>query len=176
MFTGAGVVWFCLCKTPGLRISCLRSNVSYWRMRIMRTSMWKTKEGMVRYLYTCSTGTSKLNLLLFTCSGHPCPIPCHAPSACPSTDTEPCPVVVTVSCSCGRIMQPAPCGASRVLKCQDACSVAKRNARLADALGISESARAGGINSVTWSSDLIAFCRITANQAFVKNVEKALAE
>ncbi|KAG9123656.1 FKBP12-associated protein, partial [Ceratobasidium sp. 392] len=72
--------------------------------------------------------------------------------------------------------QPAPCGASRVLKCQDACTVAKRNARLADALGISESARAGSVNSVTWSPELVAFCRVTANQAFVKNVEKALAD
>ncbi|KAG9092665.1 FKBP12-associated protein [Ceratobasidium sp. UAMH 11750] len=108
--------------------------------------------------------------------GHPCPIGCHAPSACPSTDTEPCPVVITVSCPCGRITQPAPCGASRVLKCQDACSVAKRNARLADALGISENTRAGSVNSVAWSPELIGFCRISANQAFVRNVEKALTD
>jgi len=108
--------------------------------------------------------------------GHPCPIPCHAPSACPSTETEPCPVVITVTCACGRITQPAPCGASRVLKCQDACFVAKRNARLADALGISESTRAGSVNSVTWNPDLVSFCRVAANQAFVKNVEKALAD
>ncbi|QRV73788.1 shuttle craft protein [Ceratobasidium sp. AG-Ba] len=47
---------------------------------------------------------------------------------------------------------------------------------LRHALGISENARAGGINSVTWSTELIAFCRVTANQAFVKNVEKALAD
>ncbi|QRV88589.1 shuttle craft protein [Ceratobasidium sp. AG-Ba] len=47
---------------------------------------------------------------------------------------------------------------------------------LCHALGISENARAGGINSVTWSAELIAFCRVTANQTFVKNVEKALAD
>ncbi|CAE6495553.1 unnamed protein product [Rhizoctonia solani] len=109
-------------------------------------------------------------------SGHPCPVPCHAPSACPSIDAVACPAVITVTCACGRITQPAPCGASRVLKCQDACLIAKRNVRLADALGISESGRSSSHNQVTWNPNLIAFARAPANQPFVKNMEKALAD
>ncbi|CAE6443079.1 unnamed protein product [Rhizoctonia solani] len=108
-------------------------------------------------------------------SGHPCPVPCHAPSACPSIDAIPCPTVITVTCACGRLTQPAPCGASRVLKCQDACLIAKRNTRLADALGISESARSPN-NQVTWNPNLVAFAKVPANQPFVKNMERALAD
>ncbi|CUA77138.1 FKBP12-associated protein 1 homolog [Schizosaccharomyces pombe 972h-] [Rhizoctonia solani] len=108
--------------------------------------------------------------------GHPCPVPCHAPSACPSIDAVACPTVITVTCPCGRITQPAPCGASRVLKCQDACLIAKRNVRLADALGISEGGRSSGHNQITWNPNLIAFARAPANQPFVKNMEKALAD
>ncbi|CAE6468891.1 unnamed protein product [Rhizoctonia solani] len=47
---------------------------------------------------------------------------------------------------------------------------------LAEALGISESGRPSGHNQVTWNPDLVAFFRVPANQAFVKNVEKALAD
>ncbi|KAJ1306550.1 hypothetical protein OPQ81_007552 [Rhizoctonia solani] len=108
--------------------------------------------------------------------GHPCPVPCHAPAACPSIDAVPCPAVITVTCGCGRITQPAPCGASRVLKCQDACLIAKRNLRLAEALGISESGRSSGYTQIAWNPDLIAFARAPVNQPFVKNMEKALAD
>ncbi|KAB5593926.1 FKBP12-associated protein [Ceratobasidium theobromae] len=48
--------------------------------------------------------------------------------------------------------------------------------RLADALGISESSRSASHNQVTWDPDLVVFGRVPANQAFVKNVEKALAD
>ncbi|ELU44260.1 shuttle craft protein [Rhizoctonia solani AG-1 IA] len=108
--------------------------------------------------------------------GHPCPVPCHAPSTCPSIDAVPCPEVITVTCGCGRITQPAPCGASRILKCQDACLVAKRNVRLAEALGISESGRSSNHNQVTWSPELVGFSRAPANQSFIKNMEKIVME
>ncbi|KAG8763007.1 FKBP12-associated protein [Ceratobasidium sp. 423] len=54
--------------------------------------------------------------------------------------------------------------------------VLRSSPRLADALGISESARFSSHNQVTWSPDLVAFTRGPANQPFVKNMEKALAD
>lgn len=74
--------------------------------------------------------------------GHPCPEPCHAPAACP--ETEPCQAWVTLLCACGNIQQRVRCGSSlhnpveqdRTLQCTDACLVAQRNAKLAEALGL----------------------------------------
>ncbi|KAF8757896.1 R3H domain [Rhizoctonia solani] len=48
--------------------------------------------------------------------------------------------------------------------------------RLAEALGISESGRSSNHNQVTWSPELVAFSRVPANQSFIKNMEKALAD
>lgn len=56
--------------------------------------------------------------------------------------------------------------------CTSECAVAKRNARLAEALGIS-SDRADR-NKATYRDELVAFAR--ANSKFIPVVEKGLAE
>lgn len=78
--------------------------------------------------------------------GHPHEAACHAPVAC--STTAPCPAPVEVTCACGHLRQRALCGSStarsesaatRLIPCTDACAIKKRNAALADALGISSS-------------------------------------
>ncbi|KDQ13108.1 hypothetical protein BOTBODRAFT_188850 [Botryobasidium botryosum FD-172 SS1] len=111
---------------------------------------------------------------------HGCKQPCHAPSACP--ENEPCGEVMTQTCACGRISQPTTCGActsnpsprsSQKLDCAQACLMAKRNASLAEALGISpDSSR--NLSTVTYPDELITFFR--ANSAFCITVERALNE
>lgn len=76
--------------------------------------------------------------------GHPCKAKCHAPARC--DESKPCDEVITISCPCGHLRQKARCGASTAnstgtvtdqrLKCNDACLVAQRNAKLAEALGL----------------------------------------
>lgn len=58
-------------------------------------------------------------------------------------------------------------------KCNNECSIAKRNARLAEALGINAESREKAAN-VTYHDELVAFARINAK--FLGVVEKALAE
>ncbi|KAJ3566139.1 hypothetical protein NP233_g7178 [Leucocoprinus birnbaumii] len=120
---------------------------------------------------------------------HPCPLPCHAPSSC--SEAEPCPALETVTCPCGRIKQAVRCGRSSsnfnpshpTPKCTNDCAVAKRNARLAEALGInpakssagsSSAGYAGLVNTVNYSDDLLSFGRI--NPKFLGVVEKAFAD
>ncbi|KAJ7145342.1 hypothetical protein C8R43DRAFT_546162 [Mycena crocata] len=111
---------------------------------------------------------------------HPCTRPCHAPSSC--DEATPCTTVITVTCACGRIRQPVQCGKSltnpgresQQPKCTNECLIAKRNARLADALGISQESRDRGGLAVTWPDEVLAFGR--ANAKFVGVVEKAFAE
>lgn len=111
---------------------------------------------------------------------HPCTLPCHAPASC--SETEPCRAPITITCPCGRIRQSVPCGrsitnpggreGSQQLKCTNECAVAKRNARLAEALGISpEGHRSFQAN---YSDDLQAFAR--ANIKFCQLVEKTFAD
>lgn len=112
---------------------------------------------------------------------HPCTLPCHAPSTC--VEAEPCRSVVNISCTCGRITQPMPCGrctsspngreGSQQLKCTTECAIAKRNARLADALGISPD-RQDSRSQVTYSEALITFAR--GDPSFCAMVEKSFAE
>ncbi|KZT10350.1 uncharacterized protein LAESUDRAFT_644605 [Laetiporus sulphureus 93-53] len=111
---------------------------------------------------------------------HPCPLPCHAPAAC--SEAEPCRSIVTLTCPCGRIRQQVPCGRcttnptgrehSQQLKCSNECLVAKRNARLAEALGINPDR--GTMHPVTYSDELLAFAK--ANAKFCTMVEKSLAD
>ncbi|KAJ7336336.1 hypothetical protein DFH08DRAFT_925596 [Mycena albidolilacea] len=116
---------------------------------------------------------------------HPCTQPCHAPAGC--DESAPCSAVVTVSCACGRIRQPVSCGRAagsagngngnqkQQPKCTNECLVAKRNARLADALGITQESREQREReAVVWPDDALAFGR--ANAKFVAVVEKAFAE
>ena len=111
---------------------------------------------------------------------HPCTDSCHAPSSC--LETEPCPATTIITCSCGRIRQSVQCGrklsnpaggeGSKILVCTNECEVAKRNARLAEALGIS-SDRADR-NKATYRDELVVFAR--ANSKFIPVVEKGFAE
>ncbi|KAF8651138.1 hypothetical protein AX16_004861 [Volvariella volvacea WC 439] len=121
-------------------------------------------------------------------SNHPCQHPCHAPASCPEDD--PCQSLITISCPCGRIRQSVHCGKSSANpkgreyaqpKCTNECGIAKRNARLADALGINPEARksggvggAAGAGGVTYSDDLVSFARV--NGKFLGIVEKAFTE
>ncbi|KIJ55328.1 hypothetical protein M422DRAFT_73278 [Sphaerobolus stellatus SS14] len=106
---------------------------------------------------------------------HACTHSCHAPSAC--DEDEPCDTVITVSCSCGRFQQPMKCGkctanpnkASPQLPCRDECAIAKRNARLAEALGITDTKKKV---DVTYSDELVSFGK--ANGKFLPLVEKTL--
>lgn len=94
---------------------------------------------------------------------------------------------ITLTCPCGRIRQSSPCGRSTgnpagregaaQIKCSNDCAVAKRNARLAEALGIapgSASDRAGAKALVTYSEELVAYAR--ANAKFCGVVEKSFSE
>ncbi|KDQ60370.1 hypothetical protein JAAARDRAFT_32765 [Jaapia argillacea MUCL 33604] len=111
---------------------------------------------------------------------HPCTHPCHAPASCPETD--PCLAPITITCPCGRIRQPVPCGrntsnpagqeATQALKCSNECAIAKRNARLAAALGINTEKQ--GEKEATYSDELVAFAR--ANAKFCALVEKTFGE
>ena len=113
---------------------------------------------------------------------HPCTRPCHAPSSC--LETEPCQATIVISCSCGRIQQSVPCGrtssSSRTgpsqpaPKCTNDCKIAKRNAMLADALGINTEGRDKNGGSATYNDELLNFAR--ANIKFLPIVEKAFAE
>ena len=108
---------------------------------------------------------------------HPCPLPCHAPSSC--SEADPCRATVTLTCPCGRIRQSAPCGRStsnlsreaQQVKCSNECLIAKRNARLAEALGINPESRE---KAITYNEELTALAR--ANTKFLGLVEKSFAE
>lgn len=90
-----------------------------------------------------------------------------------------------LKCPCGRIQQPSLCGrctsnpagreVSQQPKCTNECAIAKRNARLAEALGISqETKEREGQKPVVYSDELIAFAR--ANSKFCALVEKSFDE
>ncbi|GJE93163.1 FKBP12-associated protein 1 homolog [Phanerochaete sordida] len=112
-------------------------------------------------------------------ANHPCTLPCHAPASC--SEAEPCRTPITITCACGRIRQSVPCGrstanpagreGSQQLKCTNDCALAKRNARLAEALGINPEGRSF---QVSYSDDLQAFAR--ANLRFCLLVEKTFAD
>lgn len=57
-------------------------------------------------------------------------------------------------------------------KCTTECSIAKRNARLAEALGINPDLRGKG-EGVTYNEDVVGYARVNAK--FVGVVEKAFA-
>ena len=111
---------------------------------------------------------------------HSCTDLCHAPGSC--LETEPCAATVIIICSCGRIRQSVQCGrklsnptggeGSKTLACTNECAIAKRNARLAEALGISSDRTER--NKATYRDELTAFAR--ANSKFIPVVEQSLAE
>jgi len=74
---------------------------------------------------------------------------------------------------CGRkLSNPSGGEGSKTLTCTNECAIAKRNARLAEALGISS----GGTerSKATYRDEIVAFAR--ANPKFLPLVEKSLAE
>ncbi|KAG0702207.1 hypothetical protein DFH29DRAFT_922785 [Suillus ampliporus] len=106
---------------------------------------------------------------------HPCTQICHAPAACP--ETEACLALVTLTCPCGLLRSSVTCSqasSTTILKCTGECAIKKRNARLADALGISPEKREGTQVKVTYNEDLVTFVR--ANSRFVALVEKTFAD
>ncbi|KAG2035118.1 hypothetical protein BDR03DRAFT_935005 [Suillus americanus] len=106
---------------------------------------------------------------------HPCTQTCHAPSACP--ETEACLTLVTLTCPCGLLRSSIPCSqanSTTTLKCTGDCAIKKRNARLADALGINPEKHEGLQAKVTYNDDLVTFVR--ANSKFVGLVEKTFAD
>ncbi|KZT70504.1 hypothetical protein DAEQUDRAFT_708602 [Daedalea quercina L-15889] len=112
---------------------------------------------------------------------HPCTHPCHAPAAC--DESEPCRAIIHISCPCGRIRQPIACGrslsnpggreGSQSLKCSNECLVAKRNARLAEALGINPD-KAGAAKEVVYNEELLVTAR--REPKFCQMVERSFAE
>ncbi|KAI0827026.1 hypothetical protein BC628DRAFT_1319106 [Trametes gibbosa] len=113
---------------------------------------------------------------------HPCTLACHAPASC--NESEPCRSVVTITCPCGRISQSIACGRSMTNpagrensqqpKCTNECAIAKRNARLADALRINPERTGSRLNQVTYNEDLVMFAR--ANAKFCAIVEKSFSD
>ncbi|KAF9460740.1 hypothetical protein BDZ94DRAFT_1265402 [Collybia nuda] len=110
---------------------------------------------------------------------HPCTHTCHAPSACP--EESPCRSLITLVCPCVRIHQSVYCGRStsgpplqRIApKCNDECMIAKRNARLADALRINPIDREKA-TVTSYHPELVTFAQ--SNVKFLGVVEKAFAE
>lgn len=94
--------------------------------------------------------------------------------------------MITVQCACGRQKQPALCGKSitnagsspKVLPCMQECQVAKRNERLAAALGINRDeagmASALGQGETKYSASIQQFWK--DNPAVAASVEKTLNE
>ncbi|KAI9510184.1 hypothetical protein F5148DRAFT_1181382 [Russula earlei] len=129
---------------------------------------------------SCTTDCGKPRKLCLP-AHHPCTRPCHAPSACP--EVEPCTATSTITCACGRIQQSVQCGQTTsssakredVLapRCTNECELAKRNARLAEALGINPDIQKMQ-GTVVYSDELVAFAR--HNAKFVGLVEKTFAE
>ena len=88
---------------------------------------------------------------------------------------------MTLSCPCGRNKQSVRCGnctgsvkkERAPPKCTNECAIAKRNARLAEALGISTN-DAAKADKVEYKDEVVAFGR--ANPKFVALVEKTFKE
>jgi transcriptional repressor NF-X1 len=89
---------------------------------------------------------------------------------------------VTLSCPCGRIQQQAPCGhcasspsgragGTAVPKCTTECAVARRNARLAEALGITPTTTPGGAAAAAAYTDELQGAG-RADRRFLTLVEK----
>ncbi|KAH7908223.1 hypothetical protein BJ138DRAFT_1158200 [Hygrophoropsis aurantiaca] len=117
---------------------------------------------------------------------HPCTQTCHAPASCP--ENEPCLALVTLTCPCGLKRSTAACSSVRLtkgqmkssgeyvqLKCSGECALAQRNARLADALGISPETR-NAKGEVVYKDEIVAFARLGSNAKFVALVEKTFAD
>ncbi|TFL01770.1 hypothetical protein BDV98DRAFT_548477 [Pterulicium gracile] len=140
---------------------------------------------------TCTEPCGKPRKLCFPAI-HPCALPCHAPSTCPEDKEHPCKAIITLTCPCGRIQQSAHCNTSTATKpitngynstpnrgalqpkCNSECAIAQRNARLAEALGISPKDKGGDEAGVVWKDEVLVFAR--TNGKFVSLVERTFEE
>ncbi|GAA5919432.1 hypothetical protein JCM6882_006322 [Rhodosporidiobolus microsporus] len=127
----------------------------------------------------CETVDDQLCLKPRKHCGHPCPLPCHFPSACPAD--SPCDKLIEVTCSCGHLKQKARCGANdakpegnngRLVKCTDACALAKRNQQLADALGVEK--KEAKVREV--QHDPLTLNYYAANHKWASEIEAQLVE
>ncbi|KAH0834956.1 hypothetical protein J3R83DRAFT_10664 [Lanmaoa asiatica] len=119
------------------------------------------------------TSPSRFTFFFSLPAHHPCTQICHAPTSCP--ETEPCLTPVTLTCPCGHLRSTVPCSGTKLtLACTGECEIRKRNARLAEALGISEEKRESR-GRVTWSTELVG-CARGLGPKFVGVVEKAFAD
>lgn len=107
------------------------------------------------------------------------PAACHFPSSCPAD--VPCDKLIEVSCTCGHLSQKARCGANdenpagnqgRNIKCTSACDVAKRQAQLAEALGIEK--KEPKVREVTPEPATLAY--FEANKKWAADMETQLTE
>ncbi|THH06860.1 hypothetical protein EW145_g3791 [Phellinidium pouzarii] len=113
---------------------------------------------------------------------HGCAASCHAPAAC--CEDDPCQASITLRCACERIQQASLCGRCTLsparreatqIKCTSECALAKRNARLAEALGISQDVKdRGGQRPTVYSDELVSFTH--ANARFCTIVEKSFSD
>ena len=110
--------------------------------------------------------------------GHPCPLPCHAPSKCP--EDKPCEAVIVRRCQCGHQEKMDVCGMSTVsprrdalptLECTPQCKVAQRNARFASALGLASGSSAG---EALYDAPLLRYASAERRSALA--VQEALAD
>ncbi|KAJ8701561.1 FKBP12-associated protein [Pleurotus ostreatus] len=174
-----------MAQADGMRIPSLRSRLSSWPVRGLLSVLWQGEKVMVRafgVLDSQSVADEMDSLPLH----HPCTLPCHAPSAC--SEAEPCQAIITVSCPCGRIKQAVHCGRNanqptaasdessrgNTPKCNSECAIAKRNARLADALGINPQSRAAEKAEVNYSNELVSFAKSDAK--FLALVERTFTD
>lgn len=105
--------------------------------------------------------------------------PCHGLSEC--DESSPCQTVVVMTCKCGNVKSKTICGAStknpqskqsEILECKSSCEGAERNARLARALGIVDTAALK--RETNYSDQMLSFTSI--NFGFASGIEKAFNE
>jgi transcriptional repressor NF-X1 len=160
----------------------MRTAVSLGGVRAMYGNLWEIAQTLVRASFLAVKHKSDVTWRCYSLPAqHPCTHPCHAPSVCP--EVEPCSATIMISCACGRIQQSVQCGrstsnpagrdATLAPRCTNECEIAKRNTRLAEALGIDPNLHKTNRN-IVYSDELIAFAR--PNGKFVELVEKTLAE
>ena len=146
----------------------------------MQFTLWEVSQIMVRIIQSSIHQVRDDQATVSLPEHHPCTLPCHAPSSC--TELEPCLAVITLTCPCGRIRHTVPCarstsnpsGCESTLqpKCNNECGIAKRNARLAEALGINTENREKA--TVTFNDELTSFAR--ANPKLLSLAEKTFAQ
>ncbi|OMH84184.1 FKBP12-associated protein-like protein [Zancudomyces culisetae] len=115
--------------------------------------------------------------------GHPCPLPCHAPSRCP--EGLECDFIVTRHCKCGNYEAQVPCHVGRpshssssvkYLDCSELCKVLARNRALASAFEVDQNAQhlSGDLVNVQYHEYLVSFA--LSNKPFLLRVEAAVNE